>query len=391
MPEKTLYLDNNATTQVDPDVLEAMLPWVGTQYGNPSSPTTPGRFARECVQKAREQVARLIGARDAEIIFTSCGTESINSAIRSACTLDSNKRHIVTSAVEHSATLKLCEQLARDGYEITRLPVNSTGLLDVESLRAALREDTALATLLWANNETGVLFPVEEISAACRNKKVPLHLDAVQVVGKVSVDVNETDPDFLSLSGHKLHAPKGVGALFVNRRIRFQPMLQGSQEQGRRGGTENVASIVGLGAAAELAHHSLAAEQNRIRAIRDRFESRVLESVPGSSVNGDLEHRLPNTSNLAFDGIEAEGALMMLDERGLYCSTGSACTSGSVAPSHVLTAMGLNSTRAKGSLRFSFGRFNTEADATHAAELVSITIKKLRSLQSGSGSVVFAR
>jgi len=389
MDTPTIYLDNNATTQVDPAVFEAMVPWLRDEYGNPSSVYTLGKRAAAALDTAREQVASLIGSTVEELIFTSCGSESINSAILSALSIDPDKTHIVTTAVEHSATIKLCEHLARRGYEITWLPVNSQGHLDLAKLEKTIRPDTALVTLLWANNETGVLFPVEEISAITNRHKVPLHVDAVQAVGKLPLNVANLGAQFLSLSGHKLHCPKGVGALYVNRRMRYTPWLRGSQENARRGGTQNVASIVGLGKAAEIAAQHIGEESNRVRQMRDTFEEAILAAVPGTDVNGDREQRLPNTSNIAFDGVESEGALMLLDDRGICCSAGSACTSGSIHPSHVLKAMGFSNDRARASLRFSLGRFNTDEQLTAACEIVPAVIEKLRAL-SPSGPVLVA-
>jgi cysteine desulfurase len=385
-----IYLDNNATTQVDPAVFDAMMPWLRDEYGNPSSVYSLGKRAAAALDTAREQVSNLIGATPAEIVFTSCGSESINSAILSAASLDPDKTHIITTAVEHSATIKLCEHLARRGYEITWLPVDKLGRLDLDRLERAIRPDTAMVTLLWANNETGVLFPVEEISRITNAKKVPLHVDAVQAVGKLPINVTELGAQFVSLSGHKLHCPKGVGALYVNRRMRFTPWLRGSQETGRRGGTQNVASIVGLGKAAEVAGRHLDEEFHLVRTYRDQFERTILETVPGTEVNGDRENRLPNTSSLAFESIESEGALMLLDERGICCSAGSACTSGSVHPSHVLSAMGCSTDRARSSLRFSFGRFNSAEQIDTVCTVLPEVIGKLRKLSPTPGPVVMA-
>ncbi len=387
--QSLIYLDNNATTQVDPAVFEAMVPWLRDQYGNPSSVYSLGRRAAAALDHAREQVAALVNAAPAEIIFTSCGSESINTAILSAASLDPDKTHIITTAVEHSATIKLGEHLAYRGYEITRLPVDRLGQIDLERLERAIRPDTALVTLLWANNETGVLFPIEEIARITAAKKVPLHVDAVQAVGKLPLNVTDLGVQFLSLSGHKLHCPKGVGALYVNRRMRYTPWLRGSQEGDRRGGTQNVASIVGLGRATELAAAHLPEESSRVRILRDTFERTILESVPGTEVNGDTVHRLPNTTNIAFNGVESEGALMLLDERGICCSAGSACTSGSVHPSHVLSAMGLGADRARSSLRFSFGRFNTDKDLHTACAVVPEVMAKIRRL-APTGPVILA-
>ena len=385
-----VYLDNNATTQVDPAVFEAMLPWLRDEYGNPSSVYSLGKRAAAALDIAREQVAELINCSPGELIFTSCGSESINSAILSAASIDPDKTHIVTTAVEHSATIKLCEHLARRGYEITWLSVDGLGRLDPEKLERAIRRDTALVTLLWANNETGVLFPIREIARITSERKVALHVDAVQAVGKLPLDVNDLGVQFLSLSGHKLHCPKGIGALYVNGRMRFTPWLRGSQENSRRGGTQNVSSIVGLGKAAELAADHLREDSCRAATMRDRFEEAILESVPGTETNGDRENRLPNTTNIAFERIESEGALMLLDERGICCSAGSACTSGSVHPSHVLKAMGFSNHRARSSLRFSFGRFNTDEEVSFACAAVPEVIEKLRRLSPANGPVVMA-
>lgn len=382
-----IYLDNNATTELAPEVLELMVPLLRDGYGNPSSAYSLGRQAAKALDVARAQVSALAGCREDEIIFTSCGTESINTAVRSALALDPDKKHVITSAVEHSATIKLCEHLAHRGYEITWLPVDSAGMLDLDQLAAAIRPDTALVTLLWANNETGVLFPVHDIAEIVRKKKSLLHVDAVQAFGKLPISLAESGIHFLSASGHKIHAPKGVGALFASRRVRFAPLLRGSQESGRRGGTQNLASIAGFGKAAELAAGHIGSRQ--VMDWRNAFEEHMLAVVKGCSVNGDREHRLPNTSNLSFDGVESEGALILLDDAGLCCSAGSACTSGSVHPSHVLKAMGFTNERARASLRFSFGRYNSAEDLKRACELVPAVIEKLRGL-SPAGSPVLA-
>ncbi len=385
----TIYLDNNATTRIAPEVLDAMMPWLRDGYGNPSSVYGPGRAASAALDTARAQIAALGGCRENEILFTSCGTESINTAIQSAIALDPDKRHIVTTKVEHSATMKLCEYLAHRGYEITWLPVESLGRLDLAELESSIRPDTALVTLLWANNETGVLFPISEIAEIVRKKKCLLHVDAVQAFGKLPIRLDEAGIHFLSMSGHKLHAPKGVGGLYVNRRVKFTPLLRGSQEEARRGGTQNVASIVAFGKAAELAAQHLGDPQ--VAAWRDRFEATILARVPGAHVNGDSSCRLPNTTNLSFDGVESEGALLLLDQQGLCCSAGSACTSGSIHASHVLRAMGLSNDQARGSLRFSFGRFNSDADVDKACELVPAVIEKLRQVMPSGGPVLTAR
>ena len=388
--QRIIYLDNNATTQVDPAVFEAMMPWLREEYGNPSSVYSLGKRAAAALDTAREQLASLLHCAPDELIFTSCGSESINSAILSAVSIDPDKTHIITSAVEHSATIKLCEHLARRGYEITWLPVDELGRLDTERLESAIRPDTALVTLLWANNETGVLFPIQEIARLTSARKVALHVDAVQGIGKLPLNVGELGVQFLSVSGHKLHCPKGIGALYIHKRARFTPWLRGSQESARRGGTQNVSSIVAMGKAAEIAAALLSADPGKTKGLRDRFEQSVLKSVAGAEINGEREHRLPNTTNISFDGIESEGALILLDERGICCSAGSACTSGSVHPSHVLKAMGFSNHRARSSLRFSFGRFNTGEEVDIASAVVPEVIDKLRRLAPAQGPVVMA-
>lgn len=385
MPE-TIYLDHNATTRIAPEVFDAMEPWLRGGYGNPSSSYSLGRQAAQALETARSQAAALAGCQPDEILFTSCGTESINTAIQSALALDPDKRHIVTSAVEHSATIKLCEFLARRGYEITWLPVDAAGRLDTAQLEKSIRPDTAAVSLLWANNETGVLFPIGEIAEIAQRKKTCLHIDAVQAFGKIPLSLAPLGVHFMSFSGHKIYAPKGVGALYASRRMRFTPLLRGSQEDGRRGGTQNVASIVAFGKAAELADPQSTAPATA--ALRDRLESSILSAVPGSSVNGDTTNRLPNTTNISFEGIQSENALAMLDERGICCSAGSACTSGSVHASHVLKAMGLPEERARASLRFSIGRHTTPAEIESASATIAATILKLRTLAPTASPVV---
>jgi cysteine desulfurase len=387
--QRIIYLDNNATTQVDPAVVEAMMPWLREDYGNPSSVYSLGKRAAAALDTAREQVASLLHCAPDELIFTSCGSEAINSAILSAALIDPDKTHIITSAVEHSATIKLCEHLARRGYEITWLPVDELGRLDIERLESAIRPDTALVTLLWANNETGVLFPIQQIARLTNARKVALHVDAVQGIGKLPLNVGELGVQFLSVSGHKLHCPKGIGALYIHKRTRFTPWLRGSQESARRGGTQNVSSIVALGKAAEIAADHLS-DDGRTKRLRDRFEESILKSVAGAEVNGDREDRLPNTTSIAFEGIESEGALMLLDEGGICCSAGSACTSGSIHPSHVLKAMGFSNHRARSSLRFSFGRFNTDEEVDIASTAVPEVVDKLRRLTPAQGPVIMA-
>ena len=385
---KVIYLDNNATTRIAPEVFELMASWLRDGYGNPSSGYALGRDALAAVETARAQVASLAGCREDEILFTSCGTESINTALQTAIALDPDKRHIVTSTVEHSATIKLCEHLAQRGYEITWLPVDHLGRLDPAQVGEAVREDTALVSLLWANNETGVLFPIEEIAEIVKKSKSLLHVDAVQAFGKLPLTLENSGIHLLSASGHKIHAAKGVGALYVNRRVRFTPLLRGSQESARRGGTQNVASVAGFGKAAELASAHL--NDTSIRQFRDTFESHILSAVPDCTVNGDRENRLPTTTNISFDGVASEGALILLDEHGVCCSAGSACTSGSIHPSHVLKAMGFSNDRARASLRFSFGRFNSADDVVKASEILPAVIRKLRALSPVGSPVATA-
>ena len=379
--ESLLYFDNNATTALDPAVVETMMPFLTEMYGNPSSAYSFGARVGKAIENAREQVASLLNCEAREIVFTSCGSEGNNTAISSALAADPDRRHIVTSTVEHSATKNHCERLARRGYEITWLPVDERGQVDPAEVEKTIRTDTAIVSLMWANNETGVLFPVEDIAKLARAKGAYFHTDAVQAVGKIPISLQNSAIHFLSLAGHKLHAPKGVGALYVNRRVKFTPFLiGGSQEGGRRGGTENVASIIALGKAAELSGAAMHDEETRVCAMRDRFEGAILENVPGSEVNGDTVERLPNTTSIYFPGVESEALLILLDKKGLCASAGSACTAGSLHPSHVLTAMGFSAERARASLRFSFSRFNTDAEITRGLEVVLQAVSKLRSL-----------
>jgi cysteine desulfurase len=379
-----IYLDNNATTQIDAEVLEEMLPFLREQYGNPSSAYSFAKHAADAVEKARAQVASLLGCAGSEILFTGCGTESDNTAIQSALLIDRDKKHIVTSKVEHSAIVKQGETLSRRGFEVTALDVNDEGIIDLDQLSNAIRADTAIVSLMWANNETGVIFPILEAAEIIRAKGTLFHTDAIQAVGKIAIDLSRSPINFLALSGHKLHAPKGVAALYVNRKTRFNPMLiGGSQEHKKRAGTENVASIVGLGKAAELAEKALEEEQIKVRALRDRLEEGLLQAIPGCQLNGNRTQRLPNTTNIAIEGIDSEGMLMLLDQKGICCSAGSACTAGSLEPSHVLKAMGFSTDRARGSLRFSLSRFNNEAEIDQALEIIPAAAEKLRALTGG--------
>ena len=378
---EVVYLDNNATTSVAPEVFEAMVPFLTQYYGNPSSAYSFGKFVEGHLKEAREKVAALLGCTPKEIIFTSCGTESDNMAIWSALQT-SGKRHIVTTQVEHSAIMNQTEALERMGFGVTRLPVAADGTLSVQDVENAIRDDTGVVSIMWANNETGVLFPVEEIASLCKRKGVLFHTDAVQTPGKIDLrNVVNSDINFLSMSGHKLHAPKGVGVLYVKRRTRVVPyVIGGGQERGKRGGTENVASIIGLGRAAELALANLGDESTRVRGLRDRFENTLLERLPNLYINGKRDQRLPNTTNIAFDFVEAEAILMRLDRKGICASSGSACTTGSLDPSHVLSAMGLTPARARSCTRFSFSHYNTDADIDYALEIIPPMIEELRAM-----------
>lgn len=378
---RTVYLDNNATTQVDPEVLEAMMPFLTDLYGNPSSMHRFGGQVGRHIVQARERVAAAIGAQPEEIIFTACGTESDNTAIWSALHSQKDKKHIITTRVEHPGVLNLVQHLEKRGYEATYLGVDAKGRLDLDELRDAIRKDTALVSVMYANNETGVLFPMEEIARIVKERGVQLHTDAVQAVGKVPVNVAELPVDFLALSGHKLHAPKGVGALYVRKGTPFRPFLRGGhQERGRRAGTENTASIVALGRACELAAVNMAEERTRVKALRDRLEAGLLAAIPDSMVNGDTENRLPNTTSVAFKYVEGEAILLLMDGHGICASSGSACTSGSLEPSHVLRAMGVPFTYAHGSIRFSLSRFNTNEDVDLVLRELPPIIKRLRDM-----------
>ena len=383
---KVIYFDNNATTAVAPEVREAMMPFLTDLYGNPSSIHTFGGQVAAHVDEAREQLADLLGAHPSEIIFTSCGTESDNTAIRSALACYPERRHVITSRVEHPAVLILCQSLAqggpgKTGYRLTQLPVAADGALDLGAFENALDDDTAVVSIMWANNETGVLFPVEKIGELCRARGVLFHTDAVQIVGKVPVDLAEMPIDMLSLSGHKLHAPKGIGALYVRRGTRFSPYLQGGhQEHNRRGGTESVPLIVALGKAASLAKKHLADERTRVRALRDRIEKGLLATCPDARLNGAPDPRLPNTSNISFEYVEGESILLMLDQHGICASSGSACTTGSLEPSHVLRAMGVPYTAAHGSIRFSLSIYSTQEEVDKVLEVLPPIIHRLREI-----------
>jgi cysteine desulfurase len=376
-----IYLDNNATTQVAPEVMEEILPYFHDLYGNPSSMHTFGGQVEQKLRQAREKVASLIGATPDEIVFTSCGSESDNTAIRSAIASYPDRKHIITTRVEHPAIKNLCEYLSKHGYRVTYLPVDRQGRLNLDHLHKSLSNDTAIVSIMWANNETGVVFPIEEIAQVVRERGIVFHTDAVQAVGKIPVNVQEVPVDMLSLSGHKIHAPKGVAALYIRRGAKFSPFLIGGhQERGRRGGTENVASIIGLGRACELAAGHIKKESGRVRYLRDKLENEILKRVPNAMVNGEREHRLPNTTNISFEYVEGEAILLMMNEFGICASSGSACTSGSLEPSHVLRAMGVPFTAAHGSIRFSLSIYNTEEEIDSIIEKLPPIIERLREL-----------
>ncbi len=378
---KTVYVDNNATTKVAPEVLEAMLPYFSEYYGNPSSMHFFGGQVQKKVDEAREKVADFLGADPSEIVFTSCGTESDNAAILG--TLDSypEKRHLITTRVEHPAIGNVCTYLGRKGYRITELSVDREGRLNLDELRESIIEETALVTVMYANNETGMIFPIEEIGEIVKAKGIPFHTDAVQAAGKIPLNMKKSKIDMLSISGHKLHAPKGIGVLYIRKGTRFSPyMIGGHQEKGRRGGTENVPYIIGLGKACELAKKHLGEENTRIKALRDYLEEKILEKIPNTLVNGDRVNRLPNTVSVSFEYVEGESILLLLSDLGICASSGSACTSGSLEPSHVLRAMGVPFTAAHGSIRFSLSVYNTKEEMDYIIEHLPPIIQKLRDI-----------
>jgi cysteine desulfurase len=374
-----IYLDNNATTKVDPEVLEAMLPYLTEYYGNPSSMHNFGGQVGKALKHARYQVANLLGAEESEVIFTSCGTEGNNTAIRAALAAQPDRKHLITTQVEHACVLNLFKQLEKQGYTVTYLSVDRKGQLDLMELEAAITGNTALISTMYANNETGTLFPIEQVGAIAKEYGATFHVDAVQVAGKLPLTLNTSTVDLMTISGHKLHAPKGIGALYVRRGFRFRPLLIGGhQERGRRAGTENVAGIVGLGKAAELAQVHLA-DIPQEKQLRDRLEKGLL-AISDTEINGDRKNRLPNTTNIGFKYIEGEAILLSLDRYGICASSGSACTSGSLEPSHVLRAMGLPYTTLHGSIRFSLSRYTTEADIDRVLEVMPGIVERLRAL-----------
>lgn len=377
----TIYVDNNATTKVAPEVLEEILPYFSDLYGNPSSMHTFGGNVGYKIKEARARVASLIGATPEEIVFTSCGTESDSTAIRAALQSYPNKKHVVTTRVEHPAIKNLGELLSKNGYRVTFVPVDRKGTLDLDYLYSSLSVDTSVVSIMWANNESGMIFSIEEISREIKQRGIVFHTDAVQAVGKIPVDVSKSGVDMLSLSGHKIHAPKGIGVLYVRKGTKFSPfMIGGHQEDGRRGGTENVASIIGLGKAAELASQRLSVYGTKVRSLRDKLENEILARIPNAMINGDRDNRLPNTTSISFEYVEGESILLMLDEFGICASSGSACTSGSLEPSHVLRAMGVPFTAAHGSIRFSLSTYNTEEEIDFIIEKLPPIIERLREL-----------
>jgi len=378
---KTVYVDNNATTRVAPEVVEVMRPYFSEFYGNPSSMHFFGGQVQKKVNEARDQVADFLGAEPSEIVFTSCGTESDNAAILG--TLDSypEKRHFVTTRVEHPAVGNVSTYLGRTGYRVTELPVDREGRLDLDGLKETVAEETVLVSIMYANNETGVIFPIEQIGEIVKGKGVPFHTDAVQAAGKIPLNLKKSSVDMLSISGHKLHAPKGIGILYIRKGTKFSPFLIGGhQEKGRRGGTENVPYIIGLGKACEMAKKHLDDENTRVRALRDYLEKKILETIPNVLVNGDGANRLPNTVSVSFEYVEGESILLLLSDLGICASSGSACTSGSLEPSHVLRAMGVPFTAAHGSIRFSLSIYNTKEEMDYIIENLPPIIKRLRDI-----------
>jgi len=377
-----IYLDNNATTKVDPLAVDAMMPYFSEQFGNPSSIHKFADGVARAIKTARKQVQDLIGAEhDSEIIFTSCGTESDSTAILSALKAQPNRKEIITTVVEHPAVLSLCEYLEKDGYIIHRMPVDKVGRLDLDHYQSLLSDNVAIVSVMWANNETGTIFPVEKMAEMANASGVMFHTDAVQAVGKIPMNLKDTKIDMLSISGHKLHAPKGIGVLYLRRGARYRPLLRGGhQERGRRAGTENTASIVALGKACELAMEHIEFENTQVKAMRDRLEQGIIEQVPHSFITGDLDNRLPNTSDIAFEYIEGEAILMLLNKAGIAASSGSACTSGSLEPSHVMRAMDIPYTAAHGTIRFSFSRYNTMSEVEEVIKVmpqIAATLRKL--------------
>lgn len=378
---KEIYLDNNATTKVDEAVFDEMRPYFCELYGNPSSMHFFGGQVQGKVVEARNRVASLLGASSEEIIFTACGTESDNAAIRSALEVFPDRRHVITSRVEHPAVLTQCRNLSQKGYRVTEIGVDGEGRLNMEEYKASVDNDTAIVSLMWANNETGVVFPVEEAAAIAKAKGALFHTDAVQAVGKIPINMAHSDVDMLSISGHKLHAPKGIGVLYVRRGTPFRPFLVGGhQEKSRRAGTENTAAIIALGKACELAEQQMEFENTQVKSMRDRLQTALMQAIPHARINGGQADRLPNTLSIAFEFVEGESILMLLSELGICASSGSACTSGSLEPSHVLRAMGVPFTCAHGSVRFSLSRYTTESEIDRVIHELPPIINRLRQM-----------
>lgn len=378
---KEIYLDNNATTKTDEAVFEEMRPYFCELYGNPSSMHFFGGQVQKKVDEARIRVATLLGAAPEEIIFTACGTESDNAAIRSALEVFPERRHVITSRVEHPAVLTQCRNLTQKGYRVTEIGVDGEGRLDMAEYKAAVDDDTAIVSLMWANNETGVIFPIEEAAAIAKAKGALFHTDAVQAVGKIPIDMSKSSVDMLSLSGHKLHAPKGIGVLYLRRGTPFRPFLVGGhQERSRRSGTENTAAIIALGKACQLAGDFMEVENSQVKTMRDRLQDALMQSIPNARINGGSAERLPNTTSIAFEFVEGEAILMLLSELGICASSGSACTSGSLEPSHVLRAMGVPFTCAHGSIRFSLSRYTTDAEIDTVIKEMPPIISRLRQM-----------
>lgn len=374
-----IYLDHNATTSISSEVVEAMMPYFTSDWGNPSSAYKFGSKLKGIMEAARGQVADLVGGQHSEIIFTSCGTESNNTAIHAALQSNLGKRHIITSAVEHSSVINYCRALEKDGYRVTYLPVDCDGLLKLADLEEAITNETVVVSLMWANNETGVLFPVKDVAEICRSRGVLYHCDAVQAIGKLEIDVSKVPVDYLSLTAHKFHAPKGIGALYVRRKVPCSPLIYGGhQERNLRGGTENVALIVGMGKAAELAHKKVQVYEKKVRHLRDELENSILNSIPNAELNGHKAQRLSNTTNITFRDIEAEALLILLDQEGVCASSGSACLADSDEPSHVIKAMKPASTASRRVIRFSLGEEITLLDVDTAIAAVRRSVEKLR-------------
>ncbi|MBN1817894.1 MAG: cysteine desulfurase NifS [Sedimentisphaerales bacterium] len=379
--DSVIYMDNNATTRVADEVVQEMLPYLTEKYGNPSSMHTFGGQVGKKIAEARQRVATLLGCHPEEILFTSCGTESDNTAIKGTLASYPNKRKVVTTRVEHPAVLTTCRDLERHGYSISEIGVDRAGRLDLDELGFRLDDNTAIASVMWANNETGTIFPIDQIAEIVKGRGIVFHTDAVQAVGKIPLNLRESHIDLLSLAGHKLHAPKGVGVLYVRKGTRLSTFMHGGhQEGGKRGGTENVPGIIALGKACELAQQHLEEENTRVRALRDRLQKKILAGCPDCMINGDTRDRLPNTLNVSFEYIEGEAILLMLNKFGICASSGSACTSGALEPSHVLRAMGVPFTAAHGSIRFSLSRYNTQEEVDFVADKLPGVVHRLREL-----------